>query len=189
VSIDGKIKDIEKLTGPDNKYWICGHDVGRLLYEKVIKIQAENVLEIGTSVGYSALWIAKALQGGDGHLFTVESHRERGALAVKHFEETGVFDIVTLIKGHAPEVLLEVAALEGVMFDLVFFDATKSEHLSYFDAVYPRLKKGGVLVVDNVISHGDGAMMRKFLNVVAGHIGMTSEILNVGSGVLVGSKL
>ena len=186
--VDLKISEIEKLTGAENKYWICGHVVGEFLYKQIVEISAKTVLEFGTSVGYSALWMAKALKPIGGRLLTVESHKERGDLAAKHFEEAGVMDVISLVRGHAPEVLMQKDVFKDTMFDMAFFDATKYEHLSYFDFVYPRLKKGGVLVVDNVISHGDGNMMRKFLDLVAQHPVIASEIIDIGSGILIGRK-
>ncbi len=185
MDLDVKISEIEKLTGSDNQYWICGHAVGEFLYEKVLEVKPQNVLEFGTSVGYSALWMAKALRETGGRLFTVESHRERGDLAEGNFR--GLEDVITLVRGHAPEVLSE-DVFNGVIFDLIFFDATKYEHLSYFEAVYPRLRDGGFLIVDNVISHGEGKMMQKFLDAVKNHPRMTSEVLDLGSGILVAQK-
>jgi len=179
-SIDEKLAEIVKATGEENRYWICGPQTGRFLYDKVIEVGAKNILEFGTSVGYSALWMIKALidnrqQGrqtadsSGGHLWTVESHKERGDLACENFR--GVEEFVTLVRGHAPEVLV---GMNLPVFDIAFFDATKYEHLSYFDAVYPRLRDGGFLIVDNVISHGEGNMMKKFLEKA---IGLTYDII------------
>ncbi len=195
--IDKKLAEIERETGPENRYWICGPETGRFLYEKALG--AENVLEIGTSVGYSALWLAKAVRKQksemrnevrseavrNGRVFTVESHKERGDLAEENFR--GLEDVITLIRGHAPEVLSDERLPE--MFDLVFLDATKYEHSSYFEAIYPRLREGGVLIADNVISHGKGKMMRKFLDVVKNHPGVRGEIVDIGDGLLVACNL
>ncbi len=186
--INNKIQELEELTGEQNRYWICGENVGEILRQKVVEMQAKNVLEIGTSIGYSALWICKGLVETKGRLFTIESHKERGDLAAKHFEEAEVADVVTLVRGHAPEIL-EEAVFDGAEFDLVFFDATKYEHVSYFEEVFPRMREGAVLVVDNVISHGEGSMMRKFLELIKSHPEIQSEIFDVGSGILVAKKL
>jgi XTP/dITP diphosphohydrolase len=190
IRIEKKIREIEEESGIGNKYWICGRDTGRFLYENVLKEKPKVVLEFGTSIGYSALWIAKALMeiGEGGRLFTVESHKERGDFAAKNFEEVGIESVVTLVRGHAPEVVTADKVLEGLIFDMAFFDSTKYEHLSYFDAVYPRLKKGGVIIVDNVISHGEGNMMRKFIDMMMSHHAMKSEIINIGDGVLLAQK-
>ncbi|EKD63041.1 MAG: O-methyltransferase family 3 [uncultured bacterium] len=179
------MQKIESESGLQNKYWICGKDTGRFLYETVLREKPKVVLEFGTSVGYSALWIAKGLiENGNGRLFTVESHKERGDLAAANFASAGVGEVVTLVRGHAPEVMMSEECLKDQVVDMAFFDSTKYEHLSYFDAVYPRLKKNGVIVVDNIISHGEGNMMRKFIDMVMSHHAMKSEIINIGDGVL-----
>lgn len=183
-NIDEKLREVQKVTGAENRYWICGPETGRFLYDKVVEVGAKNVLEFGTSVGYSAMWMVKALMQTGGHIWTVESHKERGDSAADNFR--GLEAFVTLVRGHAPEVL----SLGGFpeMLDLVFFDATKYEHLSYFEAVYPKLRDGGILIVDNVISHGEGNMMREFLKTVKEHPCMRTEILNIGSGLMVSRK-
>ncbi|MBU1019468.1 class I SAM-dependent methyltransferase [Patescibacteria group bacterium] len=169
--IDEILKKIEKSG---EKYWICGPDTGEFLLEKICEIGAKRVLEIGTSVGYSALWMSKS----GAEIFTVESHKERGDLAEENFKD---FSNIRLVRGHAPEVLSEIPG----EFDFVFFDATKYEHLAYFEAVYPRMRKGAVLVVDNISTHGEGKMMRKFLDMAKDHPGCKSEFKEIGNGLLV----
>lgn len=181
--MDKKIREIEESG---EKYWICGPETGAFLLEKIREIGAERILEIGTSVGYSALWMAKVrLQitdySGSFEIFTVESHKERGDLAERNFREAGVDGFVHLVRGHAPEVLSDIPG----EFDFVFFDATKYEHLAYFEAVYPRMKEGAVLVVDNVSTHGEGRMMGKFLDMIKNHPELKSEFVEVGNGLLV----
>lgn len=168
---------LKKIKQEGEKYWICGPETWKFLYEKIIEIGAKRVLEIGTSVGYSALWMAKT----GAEIFTVESHKERGDMAEKNFE--GLSNI-TLVRGHAPEVLAEIPG----EFDFVFFDATKYEHLSYFEAVFPRMTDGAVLVVDNVSTHGEGNMMQKFLDEIKNHPQMESDFVEIGNGLLVASR-
>ena len=87
-------------------YWIVGPETGRMLWWLVRVVCPERALEIGTSVGYSAIWMGAALDGGK--LWTVESHAERHEKARGNIAEAGLGDKVVQVKGHAPEVLVEV---------------------------------------------------------------------------------
>ncbi|HAU39564.1 MAG: RdgB/HAM1 family non-canonical purine NTP pyrophosphatase, dITP/XTP pyrophosphatase [Candidatus Peregrinibacteria bacterium GW2011_GWF2_43_17] len=175
-----KIEEMEKESAKENKYWICGKETGGFLMNMARKIGARNVLEFGTSVGYSALWLAAS----GAKVFTVESHKERGDIAERNFKEVAVEDGVTLVRGHAPEVL-KSGVFDGVTFDMVFLDSTKYEYPSYFEAVKSRLNIGGVIVADNVVSHGGGNMIKKFLSDVKNDPAFESRIENIGNGLLV----
>jgi len=164
--------------------WIVGPKTGKMLYWLVRVLQPEYALEIGTSVGYSALWIASALEeNGMGQLWTIESHNERFLRAQKNIEEADLGHRIHQIKGHAPEVFIENDEVPEKL-DFAFFDATKMEHSLYFDAIFPRMKKGGMIVVDNVLSHRTG-QMEGFINRTHAHSGLKVVEVSVGDGLLV----
>lgn len=164
--------------------WIVGPATGRMLHWLVRVLEPDVALEIGTSVGYSALWIASALEKNQrGQLWTIESHDERFARAQKNIEEAGMEHRVMQLKGHAPEIFTENPMLPA-QIDFAFFDATKQEHQSYFDAIFPRMKKGGMIVVDNVLSHRFG-QMEKFIEKAHGHSGLKVVEISVGDGLLI----
>jgi predicted O-methyltransferase YrrM len=169
-------KVLERIERGGEEFWIVGPEAGRMLWWLVRVLQPEVALEIGTSVGYSAIWIGSALEGG--RLWTVESHAERFEMAKANILEAGVGDKVLQVKGHAPEVLGEVPD----EIDFAFFDATKNEHGQYFDAVLPKMRKGGVIVVDNVISHREE--MGRFLNRMKRELECVE--IDVGKGFLLG---
>ncbi|MFT7184539.1 MAG: putative O-methyltransferase YrrM [Oceanicoccus sp.] len=165
------------------RVWIVGPEVGRLLHWLVRVHAPETIVEIGTSVGYSALWMASALKkNGKGHLWTIESHAARFARAAANIEEAEVKEWITQIKHHAPEVFHDPEAELPEQIDLAFFDATKMEHQSYFDAVRLRMKSGGMIIVDNVQSH-DGAF-GGFIEFMKSSDTMETVIVSVGTGVL-----
>lgn len=142
--------------------WIVGPATGRMLHWLIRVAQPEAVLEIGTSVGYSALWMAGALEAnGKGEIWTVESHAERFDRAEKNIEEAGLKHRIHQLKGHAPEIFSDAPIPTEV--DFVFLDATKMEHAAYFEVVFPRLKPNSFLVVDNVLSHRFGHMQEFIL--------------------------
>ncbi|MFA4815507.1 MAG: O-methyltransferase [Candidatus Gracilibacteria bacterium] len=164
--------------------WIVGPATGHMLHWLVRVLEPDIALEIGTSVGYSSLWIASALEKNRrGQLWTIESHDERYARAQKNIEEAGLEHRIMQIKGHAPEIFDKNPALPK-QIDFAFFDATKQEHQSYFDAIFPRMKSGGMIVVDNVLSHRFG-QMEKFIEKTHGHSGLKVVEIPVGDGLLI----
>lgn len=143
------IAELQNL--PRESFWPVGPETARLLKDKVIQLNAQNVLEIGTSRGYSGLWFCDGLIQTGGRLYTVESHTERYNIATENFTKAGVTNIVTQIKGHAPECIYELP--KDLKFDLVLIDATKAETKDHFESIWPRLNPNGEIIIDNVQSH------------------------------------
>jgi len=115
----------------------------RLLTEAT---DAKNVVEIGTSTGYSGLWLCLALQRTGGHLTTFEIDQQRASMAREHFKEAGVEKMVTIIEGDAHE---QVAKLKGPI-DLAFIDADKSGYVDYLTKLLPLVQPGGLILAHNV---------------------------------------
>jgi predicted O-methyltransferase YrrM len=111
--------------------------------------RAVNVLEVGTSQGYSAIWMGLALEETRGRLTTIEIDTGRHALAQRNVREAGLAGRVTLIPGDAHR---EIAGLKGP-FDFVFLDADKDGQMDYFRKLYPKkLTPGASIAVHNAIS-------------------------------------
>lgn len=175
---------LQRIEAEDaqERVWIVGPATGQVLHALVRVWMPKVILEIGTSVGYSALWMASALeQNGAGDLWTVESHAERFERARVNIEEAGLGARIHQVKGHAPEVFPELDFLEAV--DLVFLDATKMEHQSYWDALRPHLRSGALLIVDNVHSHRFGAM-QGFIEQMHADPALSVAEVSVGAGLL-----
>jgi len=165
------------------KVWIVGPETGRLLHLLVRVVAPKVILEIGTSVGYSALWMASALaQNGGGALWTIESHAVRFARAQRNIEESGLAEWIHQVKGHAPEVFSQIELPQKI--DFAFLDATKMEHGSYVDVLLPRFTDGALLVVDNVLSH-HGAM-EVFVAKIQNDARFEMVQIPVGAGLLLG---
>src|SRR5215472_11042616 len=107
---------------------------------------ARDVIEIGTSTGYSGLWLCLALQKTNGRLTTFEIDHHRAAKAQQHFKEAGVEKMVTIIEGDAHE---QVSKLNGPI-DLVFIDADKSGYVDYLNKLLPLVQQGGLILAHNV---------------------------------------
>lgn len=177
------LKRIEREDA-ENTVWIVGPETGRMLHWLVRVAEPKAIVEIGTSVGYSALWMASALEkNGKGELWTIESHDERFGRARANIEEAGLTHLVHQIKGHAPEVFLSMGAIPEQV-DFAFLDATKMEHASYFEALMPRLKPGAFVVVDNVLSHRFGHM-EQFIQALHANAQLKVVEIPVGDGLLI----
>jgi predicted O-methyltransferase YrrM len=126
---------------------------GKLLH-LVARIQgARSVLEIGTLAGYSTIWLARALPPG-GRVLTLEVDPKHAEVARANFARAGVSDRVELRLGPALEILPRLAAESAGPFDLVFIDADKPNIPEYFKWSLELSRRGGVIVVDNVIRDG-----------------------------------
>lgn len=128
---------------------IVGPAVGRLLAQYVHLTGARRVFELGSAIGYSTIWLARAV-GEGGEVFFTDASEENAAEARKNFEEAGVSSRVTLRVGDA---LASLDATEGE-FDLVFNDVDKEGYPDVLRRAVPRLRVGGLLVTDNVLWSG-----------------------------------
>lgn len=121
---------------------------GRTLYDLVIKHNYKRALEIGTSTGHSAIWIAWALSKTGGRLTTIEIDERRHRIALANFKEAGLSDYIDARLADAHEL---VPALKGPL-DFVFSDADKEWYTKYFVAVWPKVEAGGCFTAHNVAS-------------------------------------
>lgn len=135
---------------------------GKTLYDLIIKNNYKRALEIGTSTGHSAIWIAWALSKTGGKLITIEIDEDRYKTALKNFKRAGVEDFIDarLADAHAL-----VKQLEGP-FDFAFSDADKEWYLQYFKDVDPKLVKGGCFTAHNVLHNWGG--IKEFLDYIRG---------------------
>jgi predicted O-methyltransferase YrrM len=119
---------------------------GRLLRVLAETTNAKHVVEIGTSNGYSAIWLCLALRATGGKLTTYEIDREVAALARENFKRAGVSKLVTLVEGDAHEEVLKL----NEPIDILFLDADKSGYLDYLNKLFPLLRPGGLVVAHNM---------------------------------------
>ena len=149
---DDLLKEIEEFTLNHHEHsnMLSGPLQGKLLemVSKVIKPQ--RILEVGTFVGYSALCLAKGLQRG-GELHTLELRDEDANTAQNYFAKSSQADQIILHRGNA----LEIIPTLDEEWDLAFIDADKVNYTNYYELIVPRMKKGGVILADNVLFHGE----------------------------------
>jgi predicted O-methyltransferase YrrM len=119
---------------------------GRLLRLMAESMNAKNIIEIGTSTGYSAIWMGMALQKTGGKLTTYEIDAGRAATARANFERAGMADIITLVLGDAHE---KVTSLKDPI-DMLFLDADKEGYIDYLNKLLPLVRPGGLVVAHNI---------------------------------------
>jgi caffeoyl-CoA O-methyltransferase len=165
---------LEEMDSKGQKFWSVPRKDGEFLHLLVKATRARRVLEIGTSQGYSAIWIGFALEETGGRLNSIESDRERAELARKNLSEAGLSSLVNVIRGDAHA---EVAKLGGP-FDFVFLDADKEGQVDYFRKLYPKkLAPGAVLLAHNAIRQASS--MKDYLDMIQKQEDFDTVILSV----------
>ncbi|MGH9501798.1 MAG: O-methyltransferase [Terriglobales bacterium] len=128
---------------------IVGPAVGRILYQLALMINAKTVFELGSAVGYSTIWWARAV-GEKGRVIYTDGDRKKADEARGYFNRAGVSQQITLKTGDALELLSE----EKQQFDIIFNDVDKEDYPRVFKLILPRLRPGGLFVTDNVLWSG-----------------------------------
>ncbi len=129
-----------------NPEMLSGQYQGKLLEMLSLMIAPSRILEIGTYTGYSAICLARGL-GEAGELHTIEKNDEIREFAWKYIREAGLENRIIMHTGNALEI---IPSLTGP-FDLVFIDGDKSEYIRYYDLAFPKVRKGGTIIADNVL--------------------------------------
>lgn len=158
-----------------------------------------QVLEVGTAVGFSAIYMSQFLPKG-GHITTIEKWEPRIEKAKENFKRADKEDCITLLEGDAVDILKE---LQG-SYDLIFMDAAKGQYIHFLPDVIRLLRKGGVLISDNVLQDGEildskyvverrnrtiHSRMREYLYMLKNHEELETSIIPLGDGVSLSVKM
>jgi len=154
-------------------------DTAALLALLVRATGARKVLELGTSNGYSTLWLADALHSNGGRLVSVEIEADRSSQAARNLDRAGRRSVVELRVQDAADVLKASADEE---WDLIFLDAERPAYPGYWPDLVRALKRGGLLAVDNVISHA--GQVAEFRALVTADARVTEALAPTGAGLL-----
>lgn len=161
---------------------------GKILYDLIIKNNYTSALEIGTSTGHSAIWIAWALSKTGGKLITIEIDEDRYNEAISNFKAAGLSEFIDARLADAHDLVKE---LKGP-FDFVFCDADKDWYTNYFIDVYPKLKIGGCYTAHNISDSNWSRMRRsgtyKFYEYVKKLNNMETTLDNSGNGISISYK-
>ena len=171
---------------------IVDPEVGRFLQLAALSVSARRVLEIGTATGYSGLHFLRALPA-DGELVTIDIDAERQRTARDYWRQAGLAEQARLMLGAA----LEIIPTLSPSFDIVFLDAIKLEYQGYLDLALPLLRRGGLVIADNVLWGGrvahdeqeaNAEALRAFNVYTMRHPQLLSVILPLGDGLLYAVK-
>ncbi len=154
-------------------------DTGEFLSVLVRFGNARRVLEIGTSNGYSTLWIAEAAAAIDGHVTTLEYAADKVAMARDTFARSGLADRITLVHGDAGQWLAQAA---DASIDLLFLDSDREQYAGWWPQLRRVLRRGGLLVVDNATSHA--AQMEPLRALLDADPDFGTSLVPVGNGEL-----
>lgn len=158
-------------------------DTGEFLSVLLQAANAKRVLEIGTSNGYSTLWLAQAAIATGGHVTTIERSDFKRELATKNFERACITDTITLVNGDAAD-FMETAP--DASYDLVFLDSERAEYPAGYANLKRILREGGLLVVDNATSHANE--IAPFVALISADSDFTHCTVPVGNGELLATR-
>jgi predicted O-methyltransferase YrrM len=161
--LDEKVETFLEIHKGKWHDWNIPYSDGKILYDLVLKNNYKKAVEVGTSTGHSAIWIAWALSKTGGKLITIEIDEDRYKRALANFEVAGLSEYIDARLADAHELVEE---LEGP-FDFVFVDADKDWSKNYFTALAPKLEVGGCFTAHNARNKWSKGI-REFIDYVKG---------------------
>jgi predicted O-methyltransferase YrrM len=177
---------------------IVGPAVGRVLYQLALTLRTKTVFEMGSAVGYSTIWWARAV-GPGGRVIYTDGSKKNADEAQRYFQKAGVADRIDVRIGDALEILSEQKAGS---FDIVFNDVDKEDYPRVFRLAVPRVRVGGLFITDNVLWRGEVAQpnpeknpdkrtgaIAEFNRLLYGSRELFTTILPLRDGVAVSLKL
>lgn len=192
------LEKIEKEAHEDNVPII------RKEMESFLRVMLElkrpkRILELGTAVGYSAILMSECIEKKS-KIVTIENYEKRIPIAKQNIKDAGKEKVIELLEGDAMEIM---PTLQENQFDFVFMDAAKAQYIHFLPEVMRLMKKGAVLITDNVLQEGDlieskyvvrrrdrtiHKRMREYLEVVKNSKDLETSIVPIGDGITVSVK-
>ena len=190
---DEVLSEIESAAAERN-IPIVGPAVARILYQLAVISGAKNIFEMGSAVGYSTIWWARAV-GESGRVIYTDGDRKNADEARGYFERAGLAGQITIKVGDALEILSE----QKQEFDIIFCDVDKEDYPRAFRVALPKLRAGGLFVADNVLWSGKVAesnapdastrAIQEFNRLLYGSPGLFTTVLPIRDGLAVAVKI
>lgn len=190
ICFDNKTEEIlASLEETQHDFWNLDRYCANFL-NMLIKINnSKHVLEIGTSNGYSGIWILKALEETKGDFTTIEFWEKRQSVARKNFElcsnikaEAKIGSAIVVLE----DLLEEIAKNKRQKYDFIFIDANKKEYIEYFKIADKILASGGIILADNILSHYE--KVENYVNTLFSNDNYQSQIFDIGAGMMLSRK-
>jgi len=164
----------------------AGPETAGLLNLMIRMTGAIHIVEVGTSMGYTALWLGEAARATGGHVIGTEALEAKCSIANDYIARAGLSDIVEVRPGDAKA---SVAAIEGPL-DLVFIDAWKTDYIDFFDMLLPKMRLGGAIVADNItFPESNAEVMAEYMAHVRGKANVRSDLVTIGNGIEVSVRI
>ncbi len=193
---EGQLLEMEKYA-KENEVPISQPESIRMIEILLKLMNAENILEVGSAIGYSAIRMSRA---SNARVTTIELSDEMADLAAENIKKAGLEDKITLLRGDGVKVLEDMEG-EGI-FDVIFVDAAKGQYMEFFPNCLRLLRKGGLLVSDNILYKGMTATdelvvrrkitivrrLRAYLEMLKENKQLSTAIIPIGDGVAVSFK-
>lgn len=193
-----QLKEMEQFA-KENGVPIAEPETARLISVITKLVQPKKILEVGCAIGYSAIVMSEALADG-GHITTLEYDAKMAELARKNIEQAGLCDKITVIEADAKDYISYLDDSET--YDVVFLDGPKAHYLFMLDDAVRLLKKGGLLISDNILFKGMTAddnhfarrkvtiinRLREYIDTLMKHPQLHTSILSQGDGVTLSVK-
>lgn len=176
---------LTELEKTQKDFWNISRTTAQFLYDLIVDGEVKNVVEVGTSNGYSGIWIGKALKKTGGKLLTIEFYDTRIELAKENFKKCGVDDIIEIRQGDGAMVLEYLP--ENYRIDFAFVDACKKQYIDFFHLIDKHLNVGGYIACDNVISHAQ--KVQPFLEDIDKNPNYENVVLPLPAGLSLGKKI
>jgi caffeoyl-CoA O-methyltransferase len=146
------LHSIAKTTRDQHResHMLSGHVQGKFLEMISMLMRPARILEIGTFVGYSALCLARGLCE-EGKLYTIEVSQKDAEISQSNFLKAKMADKIILHRGNALDIIPTLSEI----WDLVFIDADKTNYMNYYRMILPFVRRGGLIIADNVLFHGE----------------------------------
>ncbi len=173
---------LNQLERTRYQYWNICPQIGALLNIMAKAVQARRVLEVGTSNGYSTIWLAEGIREQNGKVVTIDIDGSKLKLARENLSRAGLEQFVEFRLGDALDIIPQ---LEG-QFDLVFLDADKSEYYQYLRLSLDKLKDNGLVVAEDVTVYA--GMMPDFLREISHSDRLETVIIPYDDGISISRK-
>jgi predicted O-methyltransferase YrrM len=164
--------------GQDRRMRAVGPETGQLINIIARGLQAPNILELGTSFGYSGIWLAEAARASGGRLTTMELHDYKSAYAQEMAIKAGLAESIDFKVGDAVQMIGELP----FGLDFVLVDLWKDLYVPCLEAFYPKLNPGAIIVADNMLRPG-GEDVKRYGKAIRAKPGVTSVLFPVGTGL------
>jgi len=175
MSVSNLLEEIDRYCA-DNSIPNVNKDVGKLFSILIKTSGSKNILEIGTGVGYSTIWLALAAKKNRGNVLTIEKDSDHARIAGEYFKSADLKN-VTILHGDALVLLRNL----DEKFDFVFIDAAKDQYLDYLKLIHTKLMKPSLIVADNAISHVEA--VSDYLDYVRTEKNITSVLIPIRAGL------